>query len=564
MKLQGFVVFAAVSVAFATVTGCNHSQKVSQDSPVERGVASAEAPNDYEADRHHFDGSANSVTKELRLMRGNLERSKALEISSDRERMLNYNLYDTGVDNLALDCASKMALGRTDYVLHHRTSDGTCYMHNQAKFMTAATESDLSGLKAMGAAGQRFGRNSAPPTAEEAAAHEKSLYEPNPVTISKKFFSRIPELAPETNGFQPVPWVNLLATAWLQAENHDWFSHGKNVDMSHLAKLPPEQQARYAQAFQPIQLDGFTIPRSMPDLSALRGENPGKKYARNGAATPGESAGRQYGRKYRNAVTHWWDASHIYGSDQATVTKVRTIPSGLPNEGTLYPDGKIAVDEKLKKLYYRPDPKNDGEILPITGFNDNWWLGLEMIHTIFALEHNKVAAALKVEFEKFNVLGDASHKYYQTIKNDPAKRSDFLYNKARLVVSALIAKIHTVEWTPALLDNPGLRLGMYANWHGLKTAVGDIESPPARRWLETLFGSKARMLASGLTGAGTLNFYKVPFTLTEEFVSVYRMHPLLSDDIKVLRPNGSSNRAEAVVEIDSARDGDVEKIFTET
>ena len=29
-----------------------------------------------------------------------------------------------------------------------------------------------------------------------------------------------------------------------------------------------------------------------------------------------------------------------------------------------------------------------------TGFNSNWWLGLELLHTLFALEHNAICDAL--------------------------------------------------------------------------------------------------------------------------------------------------------------------------
>jgi hypothetical protein len=43
-----------------------------------------------------------------------------------------------------------------------------------------------------------------------------------------------------------------------------------------------------------------------------------------------------------------------------------------------------------------------------------------------------------------------------------------LFQKARLVVSAEVAKIHTLEWSPAILGfNPPLSAGMDINWHGL-------------------------------------------------------------------------------------------------
>lgn len=572
--------FLLISLIWLAATGCKQAPKAAEG-PIERGVASASAPNDFEPDRNHFDGSMGSLFREMKLMRGSLERSEVLGISTERSALLRQNLYDTGVDQAKLDCKTLMARGRDDYALHHRTADGVCYMHNQSQFFKSSkVESDLSALTMMGARGQRFGRNTPPPTTAEIAEHEKNVLTPNPVEVAQTFFSRKPELAPETDGFQPVPWVNLLASAWLQAENHDWFSHGKNVDMSHVNSAERQQ---FAQMFQPytVGFGGHTyiIPRTQPDLSFLKGQNPGMTYARNGAYAAYERDGLKYGAKYRNAVTHWWDASHIYGSDQATMTRVRTIPSGVSytaSNGTVQPagqiylDGKIAVDEKQRKLYYRPDPRNDNELLPITGFHDNWWIGLEMIHTIFALEHNKVAEALAKAFEagadnpvyrRGNVPNAGLQGYYNSIRNNPAKRSDFLYEKARLVVSALIAKIHTVEWTPAILDNPGLRMGMFANWHGLKTAVGDIENKVLRGWIEKLAGPEKRMVISGLTGAKTLNLYRVPFTLTQEFVSVYRMHPLLSDNVEVLRHNGN-NRVEAVVPVDESRDSKVEGLLT--
>ena len=44
---------------------------------------------------------------------------------------------------------------------------------------------------------------------------------------------------------------------------------------------------------------------------------------------------------------------------------------------------------------------------------------------------------------------------------------DLLFKKARLINAALIAKIHTIEWTPAILGHPALQIGMRANWFGI-------------------------------------------------------------------------------------------------
>lgn len=84
-----------------------------------------------------------------------------------------------------------------------------------------------------------------------------------------------------------------------------------------------------------------------------------------------------------------------------------------------------------------------------------------------------------------------------------------------------MAKIHTVEWTPAILAHPTLQVSMNANWWGL---VGEN--------LTKLLGriSKTSEVVSGIPGSG-VNHFGVPYSLTEEFVSVYRMHSLIPDDI---------------------------------
>ena len=95
--------------------------------------------------------------------------------------------------------------------------------------------------------------------------------------------------------------------------------------------------------------------------------------------------------------------------------------------------------------------------------------------------------------------------------------SDQIFDKARIVNCALMAKIHTVEWTPAILAHPALKIGMNANWWGivgekLTKAVGRI--------------SKTSEAISGIPGSG-VDHQGIPYSLTEEFVSVYRMHSLI-------------------------------------
>jgi len=79
-----------------------------------------------------------------------------------------------------------------------------------------------------------------------------------------------------------------------------------------------------------------------------------------------------------------------------------------------------------------------------------------------------------------------------------------------------MAKIHTVEWTPAILAHPALQIGMSANWWGI---VGEK--------LTKMLGRITKSeIISGIPGSG-VDQDGTPFSLTEEFVSVYRMHALM-------------------------------------
>jgi hypothetical protein len=83
-----------------------------------------------------------------------------------------------------------------------------------------------------------------------------------------------------------------------------------------------------------------------------------------------------------------------------------------------------------------------------------------------------------------------------------------------------MAKIHTIEWTPAILAHPALKLSMNAHWWGI---FGER--------FQRRFGKLSRSeLVGGIPGSRREHF-EVPFALTEEFVSVYRLHPLLPDHI---------------------------------
>ena len=97
-----------------------------------------------------------------------------------------------------------------------------------------------------------------------------------------------------------------------------------------------------------------------------------------------------------------------------------------------------------------------------------------------------------------------------------------VYQTARLIVSALIAKIHTVEWTPAILGTETIDLGLKSNWNG----------PPANDWLTRLGIWLLDSHASVGIPKTKPDHHGAPYSLTEDFVTVYRLHPLLPDDYR--------------------------------
>jgi hypothetical protein len=185
---------------------------------------------------------------------------------------------------------------------------------------------------------------------------------------------------------------------------------------------------------------------------------------------------------YANTESHWWDASQVYGSSADLQKLIRTSHGGKLK---LSPEGLVPFD-----------PSN---MRALAGVNGNWWVGLAMLHTLFMREHNSICDRLAQAYPQWD--------------------DDALFEHARLVNAALIAKIHTVEWTPALLANPIMQTGMRLNWWGL---TGER--------LTNLFGrlTKSEEI-SGIPATDT-NHHGAPYAMTEEFVAVYRRHPLIPDD----------------------------------
>ncbi len=333
--------------------------------------------------------------------------------------------------------------------LHDTTSQPSSVPANPDPFTSAVLASrtsdgsynDLSN-PTMGARGTRFGRNI---PLEQARPDPHTMLEPSPRIVSRELLTR--------HEFVPATTVNLLAASWIQFMVKDWFSHGEG-DPANVWEVP-------LPADDPWPEHPMRILKTLPDPTRVPGSTAPPTFA--------------------NTETHWWDASSIYGTTAKSETMRRT---GSDGKLVIKPDGRLALPQ---------EPKANPALVP------GWWVGLEMMATVFVLEHNAVCDRLKSEYPSFS--------------------DDELFERARLVIAALIAKIHTVEWTPALIAHPTSVAALRANWWGL-----------AGERIRKAFGRVSESeVISGIPGAATDHF-GVPYALTEEFSIVYRMHPLIPDD----------------------------------
>jgi hypothetical protein len=118
--------------------------------------------------------------------------------------------------------------------------------------------------------------------------------------------------------------------------------------------------------------------------------------------------------------THWWDGSQIYGSSAE--------------------QQKLLCDGEKIKVELGTIPSSLVDHLDFSRQHAGFWTGFAAMHTLFTLEHNAICEHLRKEERR--MWGEEE-----------------LFQTARLINVALIAKIHTTEWTPAIIATPPRRWG---------------------------------------------------------------------------------------------------------
>ena len=433
----------------------------------------------------------------------------------------------------------------------------------------------------MGSVDQPFGRNvefeaTFPELSEDEIVRNRhggrlGPLQPDPQVISRKLFTRAqPSFAKCNDGrgaannspeascaYRMAAYVNVLAAFWIQFMTHDWFSHleeGHNEPT--LMPMGCSAQSDHAKSLG-------CRPEDRIDKSFVAEEAP--------APSSTIGARRRLTRAPKtmlNKVTAWWDGSQIYGYDETSHQRVKRDPrdpAKLLLEANL--SGAQAQPGYLPVLQ-KSDPQNPqwaGQ--EAVAFPDNWNIGLSFFHNVFAREHNlfveefrrKAAASPAADSGLRDPAAPERAIRYQDIS------ADELFEIARLVVSAEIAKIHTIEWTTQMLYNEPLYLAMNANWSGLlqKHPLVDAALEKVIEQLARSEGKKSTAWYSafaagpGIFGLGSdkpdinggVNHFGSPFNFPEEFINAYRLHPMVPDLIEFRDLKNDSNVIRAKIAV---------------
>ncbi len=485
-------------------------------------------------------------------------------------------------------------------LIRHRTANGIC--------------NDIDN-PAMGAKGQLFSRNvefeeTFPDQGETDLTRARhrgriALLNPDPQVISRKLLTRQPgqQGLDTCNGgqglpgndpradcpYKTAPFFNVIAAFWIQFMTHDWFSHLDEARNTRVMMATGCATQKTGNADQPLS----------PDAAARLGCRPGDEIERAHVKDVGEPGTFRHANKTylarahkttQNFNTAWWDASQIYGYDRRSASRLERDSKDRARIAMIRVPGRAAAGDAQGYLPVlapcagkSPEacllrPEWSGQ--EAAGFPDNWSVGLSFLHNVFAREHNLFVDAFRAQQQRTPTEDSGLRNPERPDEPIPYDKvsEDELFEVARLVVSALIAKIHTTEWTPQLLYDRPLAIAMDSNWNGvfggsplLKSALAsvvdrfnDSDRVSHRTTLYSVFTSGPGIIGTGSTKRdwnitnlddvnGGVNHFGSPFNFPEEFVSVYRLHSLVPDLLELRRHASDHNQIVAKVPVVATR-----------
>ena len=162
------------------------------------------------------------------------------------------------------------------------------------------------------------------------------------------------------------------------------------------------------------------------------------------------------------------------------------------------PDGKLYLDE-TGHLPIDPNASDHDPEQELAAVNGNWWIGLSTLHTLFTREHNSIVDRLHIEY--------------------PDKDGEWLFQKARLINAAMIAK-----YMPPNGRQP------YCRHRPCNTPCAAAGGAYSGRPISRRSDVRATTSFSPAFPHLRKEHYAAPYSITEEFTAVYRLHSLIPDD----------------------------------
>jgi len=543
-----------------------------------------------------------------------------IDLEYQRIELIKFNLFDNnktyeayvsgrkGVGGPALKTWPELRLppGHPDYAKVGGAREQLC----QGPLIRART---LTGVcndirnPLMGSSGTPFARNvefevSFPDLGRDELARNRhgdrlGLLKPDPQVISRALFTRAQSQPAKCNDgygmpgfskdadcdYKKAPFFNVLAAYWIQFMTHDWFTH---LDEGHNAP----QWMNVGCTDDDEKKTGCRPGDRVDTALVAESGDPGRFKGPDGMERL-----RRAPKTFQNNNTAWWDASQIYGYSEPSRRRVKRDPKDAAKLLMVAVPGRSSEGDRQGYLpiFEAADPINpEWKGQEATAFPDNWTIGMSFYANLFAREHNLFVEEFRKQAGKTPDadcgLRDPARPRQVIAYKDvtPAE----LFEAARLVVAAEIAKIHTIEWTTQLLYDEPLYRAMNANWNGLFTPESSVSTALASIVSQSFGKSDSVKKATqwysvfasgpGIVGLGShvypgdpvlaafdpkktdlwdlsnpdhvnggVNHFGSPFNFPEEFVTVYRLHPLVPDLIEYRDLNDDPNQIRSKIPV---------------